>query len=64
MHSNLLLGTLSYIINVYSSRTRLLFIFSLNFTTSLIEVCVTVTLHGPGVREVSIPFLDAYSIPS
>ena len=33
-------------------------------TTSFIEVCATVTAHGPGVREGSFRFLDAYWIPS
>ena len=63
IHSNLLWCTLSYLINIFSSSTRLLVFSHLIWVTvidtSLFDVCETVTTHGPGVREGSIRFLDA-----
>ena len=64
IHSNILWVTLSSIINVSISRTRLLIFPHLTsvtlITTSFIEVCATVTDNGPGAREGYLRFLDAY----
>ena len=61
---NILWVTLSYLINVYISRTRLFVFYHLTsvtvITTSLIKVCANVLSHGPGAREGSVRFLDAY----
>ena len=63
MHSNLLWGTLSSLVNVSSSRTRLLvfphLIWVAVVATSLLKVCATVPAQWPGVRECYVRFLDA-----
>ena len=68
MHFNLLWGTLSSIINLSSSSTRMLVFYHLIWVTvidtSLLDVWATVPAKGPGVREGYIPFLDASWIPS
>ena len=64
MQSNLLWVNLYFLVNVSSSRTRLLVFYHLILVTvvatSLFDVCDTVTVQGPGVREGSVCFLDAY----
>ena len=68
MHSNLLWGTLSSLIKVYSYSKILLVISPLTWVTviytSLFDVCATVTVQGTGVREGSFRLLDASVIPS
>ena len=62
MHSNLLCGTLSSLIKVYISSTRLLFFHLTSvtvITTSLLEVYATIPFHRPVLREVYVRFLDA-----
>ena len=63
MHSNLVWSTLSSLINVSSSRKRLLvfshLIWVAVIATSLLDVCANITAQGPGVREGSVRFLDA-----
>ena len=68
MHYNLLWGTLYSLINVSSSRTRLLvfphLIWVNVISTYLFNMCATVPAQGPGVREGSVRFLDASLITS
>ena len=68
MHSNLLWGTLSSLIKVYSYSKILLVISPLTWVTviytSLFDVCTTVPAQGNGVRGGSVSFLGASLIPS